>query len=96
MLRAEFTSQFQRDTKRLKKKHVDLAQLKNLINLVLLNTPESLEELRRRHNMHDLKDDWAGSRECHVANAGDWLIIWRESNGLAVFQRTGSHDDLFR
>lgn len=96
MLRAEYTPQFQRDVKRLKRKHVDLAPMMSLINLVLRNTPEDLEELRRRHNMHDLKGNWAGSRECHVANAGDWLVIWREGEGLAVFQRTGSHDELFR
>ena len=96
MLKAEFTPQFQRDAKRLKKKHVDLVPMKSLINLVLRNTPEALDELRRRHSMHDLKGGWAGSRECHVANSGDWLIIWREGEGLAVFQRTGSHDELFR
>lgn len=96
MLRAEFTPQFQRDTKRLRKKHVALEPLKALINLVLLNTPEALAELRQRRNMHDLRGDWSGSRECHVANAGDWLVIWREGSGLAVFQRTGSHNELFR
>ena len=71
MLRVSFTPQFQRDSKRLKKKHVDLAPLKNLVDLVAQNTPEALEELRHGHNMHDLKGEWAGSRECHVANAGD-------------------------
>lgn len=96
MLRAEFTPQFQRDSKRLKAKYVDLAPLKSLVNLVLQNTPEALEELHRRHRMHDLKGSWAGSRERHVANAGDWRVIWREGEGLAVFQRTGSHDELFR
>lgn len=96
MLRAEFTPQFQRDTKRLRKKHVALEPLKALINLVLLNTPEALAELCQRHSMHDLRGDWSGSRECHVANAGDWLVIWREGSGLAVFQRTGSHNELFR
>lgn len=96
MLRAGFTPQFQRDSKRLKARHVDLAPLKSLVNLVLQNTPEAPEELRRRHRMHDLKGSWVGSRERHVANAGDWLVIWREGEGLAVFQRTGSHDELFR
>ena len=96
MLRAEFTPQFQRDSKPLKARHVDLAPLKSLVNLVLQNTPEALEELRRRHRMHDLKGSWAGSREYHVANAGDWLVIWREGEGPAAFQRTGSRDELFR
>lgn len=62
---------------------------------MLENTSKAHAELRRRHNMHDLKGEWSGSRECHVANAGDWLVIWREGAGLAVFQRTGSHDELF-
>ena len=46
--------------------------------------------------MHDLKGEWSGSRECHVANAGDWLVIWRDEDTFVTFQRTGSHDDLFR
>ncbi len=46
--------------------------------------------------MHTLKGMWAGNYECHVANAGDWLVIWKVGNGLAVFDRTGSHDELFR
>ena len=42
------------------------------------------------------KPEWLGSHECHVANAGDWLVVWRADNKLAVFQRTGSHDDIFK
>ena len=95
-MRAEFTPQFERDSKKLRKKHVDLAPLKTLVVLVLLDTPEARDELRRRHNMHDLKGDWSGSKKCHVANAGDWLVVWREGNRLAVFQRTGTHDEIFR
>lgn len=96
MLQADFTSQFQRDIKRLQRKHTNLTPLKQLIKLVLLNTPESLEELRRRHNMHTLKGEWAGSRECHVTNSGNWLVIWREGRQLAFFQRNGTHEELFR
>ncbi|PST47524.1 hypothetical protein CPA40_01570 [Bifidobacterium callitrichos] len=54
-----------------------------------------MEELKRRHNMHTLSGEWKGSNECHVANAGDWLLIWCTTDDLAIFQRTGSHDDLF-
>lgn len=39
---------------------------------------------------------WGGSNECHVANAGDWLVIWCTEGQIAFFQRTGSHDELFR
>ena len=96
MLRVAYTARFQRDVKRLKKKRCDLDQLKALIDLVAQNTPEALDELRRRHNMHELKGEWSGSRECHVANAGDWLVIWRDEDTFVTFQRAGSHDELFR
>lgn len=96
MLRAEFTSQFERDVKRLKRKHADLAQLKQVVRLVLADDEASTTELRRRHRMHELKGDWRGARECHVANLGDWLCVWQVVDGVAIFLRTGSHDQVFR
>lgn len=70
--------------------------LQSLIDLVLENTPESMETLKRRHNMHRLSGSWAGRNECHVANSGDWLVIWSSDEKTAFFERTGSHDELFR
>ena len=95
-LQVNFTSQFERDVKRLKRKHVDIRPLMDVVELVAQNTPDSLETLTRRHGMHTLRGEWLGSCECHVANAGDWLCIWRSDNRVAIFQRTGPHDDLFR
>lgn len=96
MLEARYTPQFERDVKRLGKKHVDLGPLMHVVDLVIVNTPEAISELRRHHDMHELSGAWRGSSECHVANAGDWLVIWRDGNGQAIFQRTGTHDELFR
>ncbi len=95
MLRPEYTSKFERDVKRLKNKHVDVEPLKDVIRLVLTNDSASLEELRRRHRMHELKGSWRGTKECHVANAGDWLCVWQTTDDLAVFLRTGTHDEIF-
>lgn len=96
MLTAKYTPQFERDAKKLARKHIDLAPLSEVVDLILENTKEARKALKQRHKMHRLKGEWAGSDECHVANAGDWLLIWRTGNGVAVFQRTGSHDELFR
>ena len=95
-LQAQFTPSFRRDLKKLDKKHVDDAPLAEVIDLIIENSPESLETLRRRHNMHLLKGEWAGSSECHVCNAGNWLLLWKTFDDIALLQRTGSHDDLFR
>lgn len=95
-LTAEFTPAFSRDLKRkAKRRKWDLGELQKLIDLVVENSPESTAILKRRHNMHVLGGKWAGRRECHVANAGDWLVIWSTDGDLAVFERTGSHDELF-
>lgn len=72
------------------------AELQRLIDLVLENTPKSMEVLKWRHNMHRLSGSWAGRSECHVANSGDWLVIWSSNGKVAFFERTGSHDELFR
>ena len=95
-LQADITSQFARDYKKLKNKHVDMELLKEVMRLVVDNSDESLATLRQRHNMHRLSGEWLGSHECHIANTGDWLLIWRSDATRVSFQRTGKHDDLFR
>lgn len=95
-LKAAFLPSFSRDVKRIKKRRQDEGELAAVIDLIIENTKETREELRRRHRMHVLSGSWKGSSECHVANAGDWLIVWREHDGIAFFQRTGTHDEIFR
>lgn len=94
-LEAEYTPRFKRDYKALSR-HRDTGPLREVVELILRNDADSREELTRRHNAHRLTGKWAGSNECHVCNAGDWLLVWAVRDGLAVLQRTGSHDDIFR
>ena len=96
MLKQKISPSFKRDVKKLKRKKADTELLKDVILLILENSADSRQELRRRHDAHALKGRWAGSLECHVANAGDWLLVWCVQDGFAVFQRTGTHDDIFR
>ena len=94
---AQFAPAFSRDLKKkATRRDLDLAELEAFVDLILENSVESVEILKRRHNMHRLSGRWEGSNECHVANAGDWLLIWCVDGGVAYFQRTGSHDELFR
>ena len=96
-LGAKFAPAFSRDLKKKAiKRKWNLAELEAVIDLILANDAESMEVLKRRHNMHRLSGRWGGSNECHVANAGDCPVIWRTENAIAYFQRTGSHDELFR
>ena len=96
MLAVEYSSLFKRDYKRCEKNHRSMGDLHKVIRLVAENSESSLEELHRHHDMHRLEGKWKGHYECHVANAGDWLVIWSSDGKTAFFERTGSHDALFR
>lgn len=67
----EYTKSFAKDVKLLKRQHIDTYPLRKVIELILDNSRESIEELRRRHNMYVLNGKWRNSNECHVANADD-------------------------
>ena len=83
-LEPDFTPSFSRDLKRLSRRHVDLEPLEKVIELICRNDSAALEELKRRHNMHTLRGKWLSAHECHVANAGDWLLIWRSNDTVAA------------
>lgn len=85
------TPQFERDAKRLRRKHYDLALLERAVTAIFEEDVSALRSLRD----HALKGSWNGYRELHVQ--GDWLVIYRIDHDVLelVLTRTGSHDDLF-
>lgn len=92
-----FTPTFKRDLKSVvSKRKWNLADLESVLDLIADNTSESLEILKRRHGMHKLAGKWKGRNECHVANAGNWLLVWRVQDDYAFIERTGTHDEIFR
>ena len=95
-LRPDFAPKFHRDYKRLVKRGVDTTPLCEVVSLILENTLAAREELVRRHNMCRLSEAWFGSNGRHACNAGDWLLVWAVRDELVVFQRTGTHREIFR
>lgn len=71
-LKAQFAPSFSRDVKRLAKKHVDMCPLSEVIDLIIENTPESIETLKRRHDMHMFVGNWSGvpSATCATLEIG--------------------------
>ena len=51
------------------------------------------EPLAAQFRDHPLKGGFAGLRECHLAP--DWLLVYRIAEGAIIFERMGSHSDLF-
>jgi addiction module toxin, RelE/StbE family len=61
--------QFERDVKRLKKKHFPLDKLRSAVSAIF---KDSRDGLRRLHD-HELKGNWLGYRELHIERK--WLNI---------------------
>lgn len=90
MLKLYFTSQFKKDFKLIKKRHLPLNELENVLNILAEGNI-----LPEKYRDHSLTGDWKGFRECHIQP--DWLLIYRtnEDRLELIAQRTGSHADLF-
>ncbi|MGO8758786.1 MAG: type II toxin-antitoxin system YafQ family toxin [Terracidiphilus sp.] len=83
-----YSTQFQRDVKRLKKRGKDLEKLKRLIELLLAADP-----LPPQYKDHPLKHGWAGYRDAHVEP--DWVLIYSATEKTVHLERTGTHEELF-
>lgn len=88
MLIPAYTRQFERDTKRMKKRGKNIEKLKIIILTILVEEPLDLI-----HRDHKLIGNWVGRRGCHIES--DWLLIYKVESDRVVFERTGTHSDLF-
>jgi mRNA interferase YafQ len=87
MLNPNFTNQFQRDYKRMKKRGADLEAIKAVMDRLIQELP-----LPSRHRDHRLSGNWHDHRDCHVKP--DWVLIYRVEGAEITFVRTGTHSDL--
>jgi mRNA interferase YafQ len=84
-----YTRQFERDVKKAGKRGKNLEKLKVIIRTLIEG--RKLEPLQRDHQ---LLGTYQGRRECHVE--ADWLLIYKIDGNRIIFERTGTHSDLFR
>lgn len=89
MLVPVYTKQFERDVKRAKRRGKDLEKFKLVARTLVTGQP-----LDAIHRDHRLVGNYAGRRECHLES--DWLLIYKTEESRIVFERMGTHADLFR
>lgn len=51
------------------------------------------ETLDRKYRDHPLVGEYLGFRECHLEP--DWLLVYKIAGDEIIFERTGTHADLF-
>ena len=88
MLNSVYTNAFKKDAKLAKKRNLDTAVLKLVMTALIEQKP-----LAAKYRNHKLTGNWKDHWECHVAP--DWLLIYKLVGEDVIFERTGSHADLF-
>ena len=84
-----YTHQFEKDAKRMKRRGKNMDKIKIIIRSLIAE--ESLDPI---HRDHKLIGSWQGRRECHIES--DWLLIYKIAEDRIIFERTGTHSDLFQ
>lgn len=85
----EYSGQFQKDVKKAQKRHKDTSKLKALMTL-LINDALPLPQVYKNH---PLQGNYKGYRDAHIEP--DWLLIYKITDDVLRFERTGTHADLF-
>ena len=83
-----YTTQFERDLRLLQRRGKDIEKLKQVLTALINEEP-----LAERYRDHSLKGNFKNRRECHLEP--DWLLIYKLNDDEIIFERTGTHSDLF-
>jgi mRNA interferase YafQ len=84
-----YTNRFAKDLKLMTKRGRDPENIKTVIRNLIEKRP-----LDRKFRDHVLIGNFKERRECHIEP--DWLLIYRIEESAIIFERTGTHTDLFR
>lgn len=88
MLFPYYTKQFEKDLKRMLSRGKSGTKIKFVIRKLI-----NEERLERFYREHKLIGNNKSMHECHIEP--DWLLIYKIFQDEIIFQRTGTHADLF-
>ena len=88
MLIPVYSKQFSKDVKRIQKRRKSQNKLKVVIQKLVNG-----EQLNPIYKDHKLIGNYKGRRECHLEP--NWLLIYKIRENEIIFERTGTHSDLF-
>jgi mRNA interferase YafQ len=84
-----YTRQFEKDVKRLQRRGKNLEKFKIIARSLIAGQPPDAI-----HRDHRLLGPYLGRRECHIES--DWLLIYKMEESRIIFERMGTHSDLFK
>ncbi|MCX6583510.1 MAG: type II toxin-antitoxin system YafQ family toxin [Candidatus Aminicenantes bacterium] len=87
-LKPYFSKKFKKDFHKKIRAGKDKDELLNIAQKLINREP-----LENKHKNHKLKGNYKGHWECHIEP--DWLLIYKIEGEKILFERTGSHGELF-
>lgn len=84
-----YTRQFEKDMKLAKRRGKNLEKFKIIARTLLAG-----QQLDSIHRDHRLVGNYVGRHDCHIES--DWLLIYKIDSNLLIFERMGTHSDLFK
>jgi mRNA interferase YafQ len=88
MLKAEYTTKFEKDLRKVQKQNNDIIEIKKITDKIINEIP-----LDKKHKEHKLTGNYKGTTECHIKP--DLLLLYQIQDNTVVFVRIGSHSELF-
>ena len=89
MLNPSYSKQFKHDLKKMLKQGKQGSKIKSVMRSLINEEP-----LAAKYRDHKLIGNYKGRRECHIEP--DWLLIYKRTTEDIIFERTGTHTDLFK
>jgi mRNA interferase YafQ len=84
-----YTKQFGKDLKLARRRGKNLEKFKIVVRTLLAGEP-----LDSIHRDHRLVGNFVGRRDCHIES--DWILIYKVDASRLIFERMGTHADLFK
>lgn len=90
MLNRKFktTKQFEKDFVIMQKRTKEIKKLLDVMDMLITHKPLDI-----KYKNHPLVGNYHGRMECHIKS--DWLLIYKIDDDTVIFERTGTHSDLF-
>jgi mRNA interferase YafQ len=88
MLAFRTTGRFEKEFRLAVRRGKDVSKLQAVMRALVQEVP-----LDPRLRDHALQGEFAGRRVCHIEP--NWLLVYKLEPGVVIFERTGTHADLF-
>lgn len=89
MLKPVTTKRFEKDYRKAVKSGKEMGKAKAVMKMIAQE-----EVLPAKYCDHKLIGNYSGRRECHISS--DWLLIYKLEHDRVIFERLGSHSELFK